>query len=335
MTTSTDPPAIEVEDLVKVYRDGTRALDAVTLTVASGTICAFLGRNGAGKSTTVRVLSTLTRKTSGRALVCGVDVDAKPADARRLIGVALQNSALDELMTAREHLSLIAGLAGYRGKARRQRADDLLALLGLEAVGKRVIATFSGGMRRRLDLGLALVQRPRVLFLDEPTSGLDLQSRLAVWQVIEDLKADGSTIFLTTHDLAEANQLADLIAVIDQGRIRASGTPAELKDAVGRSAVTFSLAGPVDEELVKRAFGGPVEVVEGGVRIAFAGSGEDLRALLAEAHDAGLVVEQVAVAEASLEDVYVGLTGTHVDLDGAGRGAAGMQAVRQMGVSRS
>jgi ABC-2 type transport system ATP-binding protein len=335
VTTSTDPPAIEVEELVKVYRDGTRALDAVSLTVGPGTVCAFLGRNGAGKTTTVRVLSTLTRKTSGRALVCGVDVDAKPAEVRRLIGVALQNSALDELMTAREHLHLIAGLAGYRGKARRQRADDLLALLGLEAVGKRVIATFSGGMRRRLDLGLALVQRPRVLFLDEPTSGLDLQSRLAVWQVIEDLKADGSTIFLTTHDLGEANQLADLIAVIDQGRIRASGTPAELKEAVGRSAVTFQLAGPVDEEILKRAFKGPVEVVEGGVRIAFAGSGEDLRALLAEAHDAGLVVEQVAVAEASLEDVYVGLTGTHVDLDGAGRGAAGMQAVRQMGVSRS
>lgn len=328
--------AIELENVVKVYRNGVRALDSVTLAVPQGSVCAFLGRNGAGKTTTVRVLSTLSRKTSGRAAVCGVDTDARPAEVRRLIGVALQNSALDDQMTAREHLELIAGLAGYRGKARRQRADDLLELLGLAAVDKRVVATYSGGMRRRLDLGLALIQRPQVLFLDEPSSGLDLQSRLAVWKIIRDLQADGSTIFLTTHDLAEANQLSDMIAVIDRGQIRAAGSPAELKETLGQPTTTLHLASPAEERQLALVLGDSVIPVEGGgVRAVSAGSGEQLRALLTRAHEGGLVVQRVEVAEPSLEDVYVRLTGSDIDIDNAGSGAAGIRATRQMGVPQS
>jgi ABC-2 type transport system ATP-binding protein len=328
--------AIDLEDVVKVYSGDVRALDAVTLTVPAGAICAFLGRNGAGKTTTVRILSTLTRLTSGRARVCGVDVAARPHEVRRLIGVAMQTSAVDELMTGREHVELVAGLAGYRRRARRQRADELLELLGLSGVARRVVATYSGGMRRRLDLALALVQRPRVLFLDEPSSGLDLQSRRAVWTIVRDLRAAGSTVFLTTHDLGEANQLADTIAVIDAGRVQAMGSPAELKETLERPAVTFQLAERVPDEEVLGAFGDAAVRVDGfGVRVPFSGTGQELRTLLDGASRGGLTVERVSVTEPSLEDVYVGLTGTHVDLDGGGdRAAAGVMAVRQMGVSR-
>jgi ABC-2 type transport system ATP-binding protein len=228
---------IEMEEVVKIYPGGARALDSVTLTVRAGSVCAFLGRNGAGKTTAVRVLSTLTRKTSGRAAICGLDIDTRPAEVRRLIGVALQNSALDGQMTGREHLELVAGLAGYRGRSRRQRADDLLGLLDLSAVGGQLVGTYSGGMRRRLDLGLALIQRPRVLFLDELSSGLDLQSRQTVWTVIGDLRAQGATILLATHDLSEAGQLSDTIAVIDAGRIRAVGSAAQLKAELGERSL--------------------------------------------------------------------------------------------------
>ncbi len=330
-------PAVELDDVVKVYPNGVRALDGVSLTVPSGSVCAFLGRNGAGKTTTVRILSTLTRATSGRARVCGVDVAADPAKVRRRIGVAMQSSALDELMTGREHVELVAGLAGYRGKARRRRADELLELLGLTGADTRVVAGYSGGMRRRLDLALALIQQPEVLFLDEPSSGLDLQSRRSVWKIIQDLRRGGSTIFLTTHDLGEANQLADLIAVINDGRVQAVGSPNELKEALSRRTAAFYLAETASAEQITAAFG-PDATSDDGlcVQAPFSGSGEHMRVLLDSAHDAGLTVERIEVAEPSLEDVYVGLTGSHVELDGdAGRAAAGVKAVRQMGVSRS
>ena len=232
--------AIELRDLVKVYPNGVRALDSLSLTVPRGAICALLGRNGAGKTTTVRVLSTLTRQTSGRAAICGVDTSERPAEVRRLIGVALQNSALDGLMTGREHLELIAGLAGYRGKDRRRRADDLLELLGLAGLDKRVVATYSGGMRRRLEFALALIQRPQVLFLDELSSGLDVQSRLAVWDIIRELRAGGATILLATHDLGEASQLSDLVAVISAGRICAAGPPESLKPSLEEAYVRLT-----------------------------------------------------------------------------------------------
>jgi ABC-2 type transport system ATP-binding protein len=260
--------AIEMENVVKVYPSGVRALDSVTLAVPHGSICAFLGRNGAGKSTTVRVLSTLSRKTSGRAAVCGLDIDARPAEVRRLIGVALQNSGLDGLMTGREHLELIAGLAGYRGRARRSRADELLEQLGLAQAAGRVVSKYSGGMRRRLDLGLALIHRPRVLFLDELGSGLDLQSRLAVWEVIRGLRAGGSTVFLATHDLNEADRLCDTVVVIDAGRIRAIGSPADLKKTpVDR----LETAGPSLEDVFVHLTGSDISLDAAEPGIAHAG----------------------------------------------------------------
>jgi ABC-2 type transport system ATP-binding protein len=278
---SMNATAIEMENVVKVYPNGVRALDSVTLAVPHGSICTFLGRNGAGKTTTVRVLSTLSRKTSGRAAVCGVDIDARPAEVRRLIGVALQNSGLDGLMTGREHLELIAGLAGYRRKDRRRRADELLEMVGLAGAAGRVVAKYSGGMRRRLDLCLALIHRPRVLFLDELGSGLDLQSRLAVWEIIRDLRAGGTAVFLATHDLSEADRLSDLVAVIDAGRIRAVGSPAELRQAC-----------PAD-----------------------------------------VVVDQPKAAGPSLEDVFVHLTGSDINIDATGPGTADTGVLRAAGAS--
>jgi ABC-2 type transport system ATP-binding protein len=270
--------AIEMENVVKVYPNGVRALDLVTLAVPHGSICAFLGRNGAGKSTTVRVLSTLTRKTSGRAAVCGVDIDARPAEVRRLIGAALQNSGLDGLMTGREHLELIAGLVGYRGKARRRRADELLELVGLAGAAGQAVSRYSGGMRRRLDLSLALIHRPRVLFLDELGSGLDLQSRLAVWEVIRDLRAGGSTVFLATHDLNEADRLSDTVVVIDAGRIRAVGSPADLKMTLGDRP---EVAGPSLEDVFMHLTGSDISIAASGpsaVDTSTAHSGHAIRA---------------------------------------------------------
>jgi ABC-2 type transport system ATP-binding protein len=324
--------AIDMDDVVKVYPNGVRALDRVTLAVPQGSVCAFLGRNGAGKTTTVRVLSTLSSKTSGRVSVCGMDIDTRPAEVRRLIGVALQNSALDDLMTAREHIELVSGLAGYRGQARRQRATDLLELLGLTGAGNRVVATYSGGMRRRLEFGLALIQRPRVLFLDEPSAGLDLQSRMAVWKIIRDLRADGSTIFLTTHDFGEANQLSDMIAVIDDGQIRGVGSPARLKEWVGGATTVLHLAHQAGERQLVRVFGDGATPVDGiGVRVAGAGSGEQLRELLTRAHESGLVVARVEVTEPSLADVYMRLTGSEMSNPG---NPASAPVERHMGVPR-
>lgn len=328
--------AIELLDLVKVYPNGVRALDSLSLTVPPGSICALLGRNGAGKTTTVRVLSTLTRQSSGQAAICGISTSERPAEVRRLIGVALQNSALDGLMTGREHLELIAGLAGYRGKDRRRRADALLELLGLAALDKRVVATYSGGMRRRLELGLALVQRPQVLFLDEMSAGLDVQSRLAVWDIIGELRADGATILLTTHDIGEASQLSDLVAIIRAGRICAAGSPAELKETLDRTVLTLHLANSADERRLALFLGdGATTVESGGVRVACASSGEQLHRLLGRAGEAGVVVDRVEIAEPSLEEVYVNLTGSELEIDSAGSGAAGIRAAQQMGVPRS
>jgi ABC-2 type transport system ATP-binding protein len=331
-----DEPAIELDRVSKTYPKGTRALDEVSLMVRAGTVCAFLGRNGAGKSTTVRILSTLARPTSGRAAVCGIDVTARPTQVRRIIGTAMQSSALDTLMTAREHLELAAGLIGYRGRDRRRRADELLDLLGLAGADRRAVAGFSGGMRRRLDLAMALIRQPRVLFLDEPSAGLDIQSRLALWEVIAGLKADGTTIFLATHDLGEANRLADTIAVIDRGVLRAMGTPDELKRDLGGSTATLELDKPVDQDSVQAVFGAGASVEDGClVRVAFSGSGDELRSVLTAASNHGLSVVKVATAEPALEDVYVRLTGAGLKNDGEGHGDVGMRAVQQMGVARS
>ena len=229
---------IEVEGLVREFKKGVRAVDGIDLTVAPGEIYGFLGPNGAGKSTTVHVLTTLLPPTAGTARVGGFDVVRDGPKVRSLIGVALQEAALDPLLTGRDHLRLQATLQGVRKDQRHARAEELLHRVGLADAADRKVQGCSGGMKRRLDLALALVHSPRILFLDEPTTGLDPQSRTALWEEVALLRReDRVTVFLTTQYLEEADVLADRVGIIDQGKIVAEGTPAALKAEIGRPSV--------------------------------------------------------------------------------------------------
>ena len=229
---------IEVRGLVREYKKGPRAVDGIDISVAPGEIYGFLGPNGAGKSTTVHVLTTLLPPTSGTALVAGYDVVKDGPKIRGLIGVALQEAALDPLLTARDHLRLQATLQSVPKQQRGPRAEELLHRVGLVDAADRKVAGYSGGMKRRLDLALALVHSPRILFLDEPTTGLDPQSRTDIWNEVALMRREaGVTVFLTTQYLEEADVLADRVGIIDSGKIVAEGTPAELKAEIGRPSV--------------------------------------------------------------------------------------------------
>jgi ABC-2 type transport system ATP-binding protein len=228
---------IEVEGLVRQFKD-VRAVDGIDLLIEPGEIYGFLGPNGAGKSTTVHVLTTLLPPTSGRATVAGFDVVREGPKVRATIGAALQETALDPFLSGREHLRLQASLHGIRGVRRAELIEALLARVGLTSAGDRKVRTYSGGMKRRLDLALALIHGPSILFLDEPTTGLDPQSRTALWEEVGRLARDeGVTVFLTTQYLEEADVLADRVGIIDHGHIVAEGTPAQLKAEIGRSTV--------------------------------------------------------------------------------------------------
>src|SRR6187431_1184097 len=238
MTNETAQNGIEVRGLVREYKKGPRAVDGIDLAVEPGEIYGFLGPNGAGKSTTVHVLTTLLPPTSGTALVAGYDVVKDGPKIRGLIGVALQEAALDPLLTARDHLRLQATLQSVPKQQRGPRAEELLHRVGLVDAADRKVAGYSGGMKRRLDLALALVHSPRILFLDEPTTGLDPQSRTDIWNEVALMRREaGVTVFLTTQYLEEADVLADRVGIIDQGKIVAEGTPAELKAEIGRPSV--------------------------------------------------------------------------------------------------
>src|ERR1700675_4267394 len=229
---------IEAQVLVRVFKKGPRAVDGIDLAVATGEIYGFLGPNGAGKSTTVHMLTTLLPPTSGTARVAGYDVLHQGPQVRAAIGAALQEAALDPLLTGREHLRLQASLQALPRAERKPRADELLLRVGLAEAADRKVRGYSGGMKRRLDLALALVHRPRILFLDEPTTGLDIQSRTALWAEVARLATeDGVTVFLTTQYLEEADVLADRVGIIDHGHIVAEGTPEKLKAEIGRPSV--------------------------------------------------------------------------------------------------
>lgn len=313
-----DPPSaeasIEAEQLVKGYGE-TVAVAGVSFTVGRGEIFGYLGRNGSGKTTTVRMLTTLTRPSSGTATVAGIDI----ADARRVrahIGVTMQEAALDDAMTGAEHLHFVAGLSGSSRAEARARAGELLDLVGLVDVAGKRIGTYSGGMKRRLDIASALVGQPSVLFLDEPTTGLDPQSRRAVWDEIRSLQATGVTVFLTTQYIEEADQLADRIAIVDAGAIIAQATPRELKAAHGRTTISFDHDG--DPAGVRQALAG-VDVGLGAdgrtvVSLDPATSGDDGTVrVLDRLRAAGVVLRRLAVSETSLEDVFVRLTGTAIN----------------------
>src|SRR5436190_13073985 len=258
---------ITVDGLVREFKGGIRAVDGIELQVQPGEIYGFLGPNGAGKSTTVHVLTTLLPPTAGNATVAGFDVSTQGPDVRRRIGAALQEAALDNFLTGREHFELQGGLHGLSKSERAARATELLERVGLTDAADRKVGGYSGGMKRRLDLALALVHRPSILFLDEPTTGLDPQSRSALWDEVERLaRQDGVTVFLTTQYLEEADVLADRVGIIDRGKIVAEGTPDELKAQVGRPTVEAIPDDP--EEAGKLAdvlarFGDPCGSVKG------------------------------------------------------------------------
>src|SRR3954451_11426925 len=255
-----EPNGIEVEGLVRVFKKGPRAVDGIDLEVAPGEIYGFLGPNGAGKSTTVLMLTTLLPPTEGRARVAGYDVQAEGPAVRRSIGAALQDAALDPFLTGREHMRLQSGLHGLGKEERERRGTELLERVGLMEAADRKVGGYSGGMKRRLDLGLALVHNPRILFLDEPTTGLDPQSRTALWDEVDRLaRIDGVTVFLTTQYLEEADRLADRVGIIDHGKIVAEGTPAALKDEIAEPSVEVLPADPADydrAQAVLERFGG-------------------------------------------------------------------------------
>ena len=308
--------AIQAEQLVREFKKGPRAVDGIDLEVSPGEIYGFLGPNGAGKSTTVHMLTTLLPPTSGSARVAGFDVVRQGPQVRQNIGAALQEAALDPLLTGREHLRLQASLQGLSRADRVRRSEELLTRVGLGEAADRKVRGYSGGMKRRLDLALALVHRPQILFLDEPTTGLDVQSRTALWSEVSRLASeDDVTVFLTTQYLEEADVLADRVGIIDHGHIVAEGTPAALKAEVGRPTVE---AIPASEDDLPRTagilerFGEPVSSTKGvAVRLndGRVGLYEIVRALDAD----GLEAENIQIHQPSLDDVFLAKTGRSLE----------------------
>ncbi len=308
-------PAIEVSGLERQFGGEIKAVDGVDLEVADGEIYGFLGPNGAGKTTTVRMLTTLLRPTGGSARVAGHDVVSEAGLVRRAIGVALQEAALDPLMTGREMIRLQATLHGLPRAETVSRGDALLERVGLSQAADRRVGTYSGGMRRRLDLASALVHEPRVLFLDEPTTGLDPVSRKAIWEEVEMLNREGTTVFLTTQYLEEADQLADRVGIIAKGKIVAEGTVASLKAEVGNAHLEIGLREGSAEQAkeVCKAFGRPMPEKDGKVLVELAGGAGDVAGVVRALDEAGLIVESLDLVEPTLDDVFVAKTGEHIE----------------------
>jgi ABC-2 type transport system ATP-binding protein len=308
--------AIEAAGLVRVFKNGPRAVDGIDLAVSRGEIYGFLGPNGAGKSTTVLMLTTLLPPSAGTARVAGFDVVREGPEVRARIGAALQEAALDPLLTGREHLRLQTALQALPRGERRARADELLERVGLREAADRKVNGYSGGMKRRLDLALALVHRPPVLFLDEPTTGLDVQSRTALWSEVGRLaREEGVTVFLTTQYLEEADVLADRVGIIDHGHIVAEGTPAALKAEVAQPTVEAIPADPADYQraaAILARFGDACPSTKGvAVRLR---SGETDLAGIVRALDAEDVkVEQLQLHQPSLDDVFLAKTGRSLE----------------------
>jgi ABC-2 type transport system ATP-binding protein len=310
----TDVLAVRARGLQKAYGQ-TRALDGLDLDVPQGAILGMLGPNGAGKTTTIRVLTTLLRPDRGSAQVCGYDVVAQAAQVRRNIGLTGQYAALDECLTGRANLVMIGQLGRLTGKQAKARAAELLASFDLTGAADRGVKTYSGGMRRRLDLAASLVTRPSVLFLDEPTTGLDLRSRIVTWDAVRALAADGTTVVLTTQHLEEADQLADRVAVVDHGQVIAEGTPAELKAKVGGERVQLTVADQSDlgaaiTVLAAHADGPPrPDPAARSVEAPVTAAARRMPELVRDLDTAGVVLDDLAIRHPSLDDVFLTLTG--------------------------
>jgi ABC-2 type transport system ATP-binding protein len=309
--------AIETHELAREFEGGIKAVDGVDLEVAAGEIYGFLGPNGAGKTTTVRMLTTLLQPTGGRAIVAGYDVTEDPGAVRTKIGVALQEAALDPLMTGRELLELQATLHGIGKREARQKGQWLLDRVGLTLAADRRIGTYSGGMQRRLDLAAALVHTPEVLFLDEPTTGLDPVSRKAIWEEVRKLNQEGTTVFLTTQYLEEADQLADRVGIISGGKLVAEGTPGALKAEVGRPHLELCL---VDQqgnesraERVLARFGRPLPARDGTLMVELEHGSSEVGPIVVALNQEGLDVESLDLVQPTLDDVFVHKTGQHLE----------------------
>jgi ABC-2 type transport system ATP-binding protein len=302
--------AIAASGLRKAYKDKV-VLDGIDLDVEKGTVFSLLGPNGAGKTTTVNVLTTLIKADGGTALVAGHDVATETKAVRAAIGVTGQFAAVDELLTGQENLQLMADLKRLGSGEARRVVTDLLERFDLTESAHKLASTYSGGMRRKLDLAMTLVDRPEIIFLDEPTTGLDPRSRRTMWDIIRQLVADGVTIFLTTQYLDEADRLADRIAVLDQGRLVAQGTPGELKHQIPGSHVRFRFAGDLDVETVMRLLPGATRDDEDDltVRVSSDGGAKSVRALLNQLDEHSIEVEDFSVHTPDLDDVFLALTG--------------------------
>ncbi len=312
--------AVEVSGLVREFKGGIRAVDGLDLVVAPGEIYGFLGPNGAGKTTTVRILTTLLRPTGGTARVAGHDVLSEADAVRRSIGVALQEAAIDPLMTGRELLLMQGALHSFSRAEARKRGEDLLDRVGLVEAADRRVGGYSGGMRRRLDLALALVHRPEVLFLDEPTTGLDITSRTALWREVRALNDEGTTVFLTTQYLEEAEQLADRVGIIANGSLAAEGTPAELKSHVGKPTVHVELLDPSTADRARAALQSltlePHDDATPSTVLVEAPNGKgSLAPVVRLLDEADVDVESIEVQSPTLDDVFLAVTGTKLEGD--------------------
>ncbi|MCZ4125418.1 ATP-binding cassette domain-containing protein [Streptomyces sp. H39-S7] len=317
--------AIEAEGLRKRYGD-LQALDGVDLSVPAGTVLGVLGPNGAGKTTAVRVLATLLTPDAGRARVAGYDVTEQPAEVRKRIGLTGQYAAVDELLTGRENLTLIGRLHRLGRRGAKTRAAELLERFELTEAGEREVKTYSGGMRRRLDLAASLLGTPTVLFLDEPSTGLDLTSRMTLWAMVREQVAAGVTVLLTTQYLEEADHLADRIAVIDHGVVIADGTPDELKRKVGGERLEVTVAKPVQLAEAVRilsaiATGEPtVDPEDHRISVTLGAGIDTIADAAAVLRDTGIEVADFALRRPSLDDVFLSLTGhTSTEKSGAER----------------
>jgi ABC-2 type transport system ATP-binding protein len=300
--------AIAVSGLRKAFGDKT-VLDGIDLEVGTGTVFSLLGPNGAGKTTTVNVLTTLMKADSGTVRVAGHDVATETKAVRAAIGVTGQFAAVDELLTGQENLQLMADLKHLDSAEAGPLVTDLLKRFDLAESAQKLVATYSGGMRRKLDLAMTLVGNPRIIFLDEPTTGLDPRSRRTMWEIIRELVADGVTIFLTTQYLDEADQLADRIAVLDQGRLVAQGTPDELKRQVPGSHVRVRFADVAGLDAAARLLTGSARDEGLSLQVPSDGGAESLWAVLNELHEHSIKVEEFSVHTPDLDDVFLALTG--------------------------
>jgi len=317
-----DMPIIEVRDLVKVYGKGesaTRAVDGITFDVARGTLFGLLGPNGAGKTTTIRILATLLDATEGQVRVDGIDVHEEPHEIRKRLGLALQMAALDAFSTGRETLVLAGRMHRLPSAQIKRRSDELLELMTLTKVADKLTGTYSGGMKRRLDIASALMHEPPLIILDEPTEGLDPQSRTALWEELERISQAGTSMLLTTHYMEEADRLCDKLAIIDNGKIVVEGSPADLKRGIGSDTVVLQLADAGDGvvDLVRGRLDGIIAGLEvnahpGGVAVSVPDAGAAIPVLLRQLEVGGVTISGLHMSRPSLDDVFLRYTGRSI-----------------------